>query len=140
MVLTIKLFVRDAMGWEALLSFAFWAPFSSQDIQCIDGCHSMGARDKGCEACLDDFILLGSPGTNHCARDVERHFITLGVPVAENKLVGPSTCLMVQGIEIDLVQMKLRLPEDKLERVKGCVGWGRRSYRNFHWLFTKCFF
>ena len=32
----------------------------------------MGARDKGCEACLDDFILLGPPGTNHCARDVER--------------------------------------------------------------------
>ena len=80
----------------------------------------MGAGHKGCEACLDDFILLGSPGTNHCARDVERHFMTFGVPVAENKLVGPSMCLMVWGIEIDLVQMKLQLPDDKLERVKMC--------------------
>ena len=70
---------------------------------------------------LDDFILLGPPGTNQCTRDVERvldTFHDLGLPVAENKLVGPSTCLTFLGIEIDTVQMKLRLLEDKLERVK----------------------
>ena len=35
------------------------------------------------------------------------------------------------GIEIDSVQMKLQLPEDKLERVKMLVAeWrGRRSYK-----------
>ena len=83
---------------------------------------------------LDDFILLGSPGTNPCTRDVERvldTFHDLGVPVAENKLVGPSTYITFLGIEIDSVQLKLPLPEDKLERVKTLVAeWrGRRSCR-----------
>ena len=83
---------------------------------------------------LDDFILLGPAGTNLCTRDVEMvldTFQELGVPVAENKLVGPSTCITFLGIEIDSVRMKLRLPEDKLERVKTLVAeWrGRRSCR-----------
>ena len=58
-------------------------------------------------------------------------FHDLGVPVAENKLVGPSMCLTFLGIEIDSVQMKLRLPENKLERVKMLVAeWrGQRSCR-----------
>ena len=83
---------------------------------------------------LDDFILLGPAGTNLCTRDVEMvldTFQELGVPVAENKLVGPSTCITFLGIEIDSVRMKLRLPEDKLERVKTLVAeWrGQRSCR-----------
>ena len=60
----------------------------------------------------------------YCTRDVEKvldTFHDLGVPVAENKLVGPSTCITFLGIEIHSVQMKLRLLEDKLERIKMLV-------------------
>jgi len=81
---------------------------------------------------LDVFILLGLPGTNHYSKDVKRmldRFHELGVPVAENKLEGQSMCLTFLGIEIDLVQIKLRMLEDKLERVKTLVTeWqGQRS-------------
>ena len=45
----------------------------------------------------------------------------LGVLLAPHKCEGPSTCLKFLGIEIDSVSMELRLPEDKLHRVKESV-------------------
>ena len=55
----------------------------------------------------------------------------LGVPVAAEKTVGPTTCLIFLGIEIDTEQLELRLPEEKLQRVKQVVeGWiGRKAAR-----------
>ena len=77
---------------------------------------------------------VGSFRNNLCTRDVEMvvdTFQELGVPVAQNKLVGPSTCITFLGIDIDSVQMRLRLREDKLEGVKTLVAewWGWRSCR-----------
>ena len=43
------------------------------------------------------------------------------VPLAPHKCEGPSTCLKFLGIEIDTVSMELRLPADKLQRVKKLV-------------------
>ncbi len=50
---------------------------------------------------LDDFILLGPPGTSHCLEylhrlEAECHL--LGIPLAAE---GPTTCLTFLGIEID---------------------------------------
>ena len=42
----------------------------------------------------------------------------LGVPLATHKSVGPTTCLTFLGIEIDTLAMELRLPRDKLNRLK----------------------
>ena len=42
----------------------------------------------------------------------------LGVPLAAHKLVGPTTCLTFLGIEIDILAVELRLPRDKLNRLK----------------------
>ena len=57
----------------------------------------------------------------------------LGLPVAK-KMTGPALQMPLLGIELDL---ELRLPPEKLERVKGLVAkWRKRSCSNMncsHW-------
>ena len=60
---------------------------------------------------LDDFILVTV--TQACA--------TLGVPLAEHKREGPTTCLTFLGIEVDTVASQLRLPQDKLCRLRSLL-------------------
>ena len=81
---------------------------------------------------LDDYLLLGSPESLECQRALE---ITLtccqnmGVPVADHKTEGPSTVLVFLGIEVDTINGTLRLPDEKLCRLKEEIrSWaGRRS-------------
>jgi hypothetical protein len=69
---------------------------------------------------LDDFITCGPAGSEECHLNLQllinvcQH---LGVPLAE-KLEGPTTSLVFLGILIDMVQGELRLPGDKLERLR----------------------
>ena len=70
---------------------------------------------------LDDFLLLGPPGQSVCAHNLEvllSTFSRLGVPVAWEKLEGPTTKLTFLGIEIDTVAMQMRLPERKLAELR----------------------
>ena len=68
---------------------------------------------------LDDFILVaGSSERADRERSIlETMFRTLGVPLEPSKLEGPSTCLTFLGIEVDTVQLQLRLPRDKMARL-----------------------
>ncbi len=53
---------------------------------------------------LNDFLTLGRPGSEECARSVDtllKVFQELGLPVATSKSEGPTTCLSFLGIEID---------------------------------------
>ena len=73
---------------------------------------------------LDDFILLGPPGTNRCQRNLDRALTicaSLGVPLATEKLVGPTTRLTFLGIEIDSLALELRLPTAKLEALRETI-------------------
>ena len=45
----------------------------------------------------------------------------LGVPIANKKVEGPSTCLVFLGILIDTMRGELRLPLDKLTRLRDRV-------------------
>ena len=45
----------------------------------------------------------------------------LGIPLAMEKLEGPSTCLVFLGIEIDSILRELRLPLEKLDRIQKLV-------------------
>ena len=81
---------------------------------------------------VDDFVIVGPPGSPKCASDLElllQSCADLGVVVAEEKTEGPATYLTVLGIEIDTVAMELRLPQDKLSRLSEALrSWrGRRS-------------
>ena len=53
---------------------------------------------------LDDFLLLGPPGEGECGQALARTrqlCSELGVPIAEEKVMGPTTCLLFLGIEMD---------------------------------------
>ena len=83
---------------------------------------------------LDDFIVLGPAGSSECHRALDSLTSLcerLGVPLAPHKLVNPTTCLVFLGIEVDSVASQLRLPTDKLARVRQLISeWrGRKACR-----------
>lgn len=70
---------------------------------------------------LDDFFIVGEPKSNECQVALNNCFRvcqSLGVPLAEDKTEGPSTCITFLGFELDSLAMELRLPAIKLEKIK----------------------
>lgn len=69
---------------------------------------------------LDDFLVICPPGGTQ--RDdlgtALKLCEELGVPIAAHKTEGPSTVITFLGIELDSVERVLRLPEEKLRRLK----------------------
>ena len=53
-------------------------------------------------------------------------FERLGIPLAPDKVIGPTTALVFLGILIDSLEMCIKLPEDKLtelfQSLKACLG------------------
>ena len=81
---------------------------------------------------VDDFITLGSPDSDECAKNVtimHEACARLGLPVATEKDEGPATAISFVGIELDSGAMEIRLPQDKLTRLKSdLAGWrGRKA-------------
>ena len=73
---------------------------------------------------LDDYIIIGNPQSKQCESDLQSFqsiLQWLKVPVAREKLEGPSTWLTFLGIKLDMVLMVWRLPSDKLHELKGVV-------------------
>ena len=73
---------------------------------------------------LDDFLLLGPPGCPQCEQSLALTLALceeLGFPVASEKTEGPATTLTFLGIEIDTVQGQIRLPQEKLCRLKSTI-------------------
>ena len=79
---------------------------------------------------LDDYIIMSPPNSSECARAVEilgQTCAQLGVPMAANKSEGPVTSLVFLGIVMDTVAGELRLPDDKLQRLRYLLQrWGSR--------------
>ena len=67
---------------------------------------------------LDDFLLLGPPGTSTCARALQ---CTLDTCQQLGVTEGPSYQLTFLGIQIDTSKMELSLPPDKLARISATV-------------------
>ena len=70
---------------------------------------------------LDDYVTIGSPGTTECQCNLSiilEKCETLGVPIAPEKLVGPSSCLTFLGIEIDAEEGVMHLLEKKLAQIQ----------------------
>ena len=64
----------------------------------------------------DDFFLVSSSNRQQAAQDlhiVKSAFSHLGVPIAENKLEGPSTSITYLGININSDDFTIRIPTDK---------------------------
>ena len=70
---------------------------------------------------LDDFLTVGPPSSDTCQRNLDilmQLCDDLGVPLALEKVEGPSTTISFLGIQLDMVRMEIRLPEEKLSRIK----------------------
>ena len=80
---------------------------------------------------LDDFVLVGPPGSVQCGQDLQTALDTcaeVGFPVSEGKTFGPATTITLLGIELDAVASELRLPREKLMKLRKMVArWRTRK-------------
>ena len=129
------------MRWEGALFVDAALPFGLRSAPKIftavaDALEWMIEQEGVCPIMhyLDDFLLVGTPDGQDCSRSLDT-FLTmcdcLGVPIAWDKLVGPTTVLTFLGIEIDTHSMQLRLPEAKLNELRQLttVWKGKQSCR-----------
>ena len=73
---------------------------------------------------LDDFLIMGAPNSSEAtiaASKAMEFFSATGIPVADHKTEGPATSLTFLGVLIDTDRFQLRLPEDKLLRLRELV-------------------
>lgn len=76
---------------------------------------------SSCLHYLDDFLTMGEATSGDCGRNLAlmlRICEILGLPIAKHKVEGPTTELEFLGIIFDTVRMLMRLPLEKLERLK----------------------
>ena len=67
---------------------------------------------------LDDYLMVGEAGSNQCSTYLATMLKLcerLGVPVAAEKVEGPSTSIVFLGILLDSVTQELSLPAVKLQ-------------------------
>ena len=73
---------------------------------------------------LDDFIFFGPANSMQCASSLQA-FISLAeslnIPLRHNKTVYPTNVVSLHGIEIDTHEMRMRLPQDKLDDARSKI-------------------
>ena len=85
-------------------------------------------KQRGVSFCihyLDDFLTIGPPDSFTCQQNlqtIQQVCKQLGIPLALEKVEGPSTSLDFFGITLDTGKMEARLPTKKLQRAKELVG------------------
>ncbi len=73
---------------------------------------------------LDDYLVVGSPGTEECAtamRKLVGVLEQLGFPIAAEKKEGPTVALEFLGLEVNTADMVVMLPERKVVELKGLL-------------------
>ena len=69
---------------------------------------------------VDDFLFAGKAKTSHCKSILQCFFdctAKLGVPIALDKTEGPKTSIVYLGLEIDSVEMVVRMPMPKVQEI-----------------------
>ena len=77
--------------------------------------NKLGIHD--CVHVLDDFLFVAPAPIGLCMADLAKFLEvakTLGIPIKDEKTVPPTTCIIFLGLELDSLQMEIRLPEEKL--------------------------
>ena len=73
---------------------------------------------------LEDFLVVDFPCSPpaRCISVLRDTFDELGVPLSDEKTVGPPDSLEFFGIQLDSVLMQASLPAEKLERIRSVIG------------------
>ncbi len=125
------------MSWEGALYVDTALPFGLRSapkiFNAVAGAAEWMARQQGVAPMfryLDDFLIVGAPGSTECSEYMTillGVFSHLGIPVASEKLEGPTSVIIFLGIEIDTKNMMLRLPAKKLDELQQLVkSWQER--------------
>ena len=72
---------------------------------------------------LDDFITVGPATSNSCEENLKTIMDTcsvLGVPLEKDKTEGPSTCTTFLGMELDTLDLIVRLPRINSAGLNSC--------------------
>ncbi|KAK6168530.1 hypothetical protein SNE40_021042 [Patella caerulea] len=93
--------------FEKFSSFLQWVLVVESGLQSVD--HY-----------LDDFLFAGPSNLSDC-QTLMSYFAdickSLGVPLAQEKTVGPTTHLTFLGLEIDTSTLEVKIPDDKLTKL-----------------------
>ena len=120
-----------AMSWKGSLYIDMCLPFGLRSaprlFNTLADLLAWILKDRGVTFILhylDDFLTMGPPGSADCEHNLQLikeicHF--LGIPLALEKVEGPSPTLDFLGITLDTSRMEARLPEEKLQRVRVAV-------------------
>lgn len=79
---------------------------------------------KSIDHYLDDFIFMGASNTGTCLLLMSIFQSTcdeLGVPIAPDKTIGPTTLLLFLGYLIDTVRLMVLIPQDKIEKLSNLL-------------------
>lgn len=82
------------------------------------------ANSKSLAHLLDDFLLAGPANSHQCRSLVEVFESTcqeLGVPIAEEKSVDPTTIMVFLGLEIDTNEMSVRIPVHRIVELQALL-------------------
>ena len=83
---------------------------------------------------VDDFIMAGPADSLQCSQNLQTLLAicrSLGLHLHPNKCIGPSTRLVVLGIELDSLEQTARLPTEKLMALQELIqSWRTRQWCN----------
>ena len=70
---------------------------------------------------LDDFLVAGRANTSDCVALMDCYISLcseIGVPLANEKTIGPTTVLTFLGLQIDTNKMIVQIPDEKLNKLR----------------------
>jgi hypothetical protein len=70
---------------------------------------------------IDDFFFVGPAASDMCKSALDNVMLLasdIGIPIKHEKTVQPTTCITINGFEIDSVNMTARLPADKVQKIR----------------------
>ncbi|XP_053161001.1 uncharacterized protein LOC128349104 [Hemicordylus capensis] len=107
-------YIDRALPMGCSISCAAFEAFSSMLEWALRRVAGLGSTAHS----LDDFLLVGRPGTEQCSHLLavfQKLCADLGVPLAQEKTEGPSPILTFLGIELDTIAGCSRLPWAKID-------------------------
>ncbi|XP_018549880.1 uncharacterized protein LOC108895509 [Lates calcarifer] len=114
--------------WDAKFYFAVRLTFGCRSSPCIFNSVSEAlcwillnnVRLPAVLHLLDDFLLIDPPNDSSGSSllKLKKMFSHLGVPLSDEKTLGPAKKLEFLGISLDTCDMKASLPKDKLQRIR----------------------
>ena len=110
----------------------FWGPLFPIYFYSVRGGASLDCRTRrGCINVVHYHYFLARACHAACARDlqaIQDLCRDLGVPLASEKLVLATRCLQFLGITLDSSLQEIRVPPDKLARLRACLpAWRTRQ-------------